>query len=125
MLFQNLGLSTLIFTAGTLLGAQMRAAEEATPKITIKDVMEQGMKGGLLKKVAAGGATAEESQQLVSLLTALSENKPPRGDAADWDKRTGELLTAARAAADGTPEAGPRLQAAAKCGACHREHKGI
>ena len=123
MLFQNLGLSALIFTAGTLLGAQMRAAEEVATKFTIKEVMEQGMKGGLLKKVAAGGATADESQQLVSLLAALSANKPPRGDAADWDKRTAALVTAAKAAAEGDAEGGAQLTMAAHCGACHREHK--
>src|SRR5438128_1648582 len=68
------------------------AGEKKEPKHTIKEVMKIAHKGGLMKKVAAGKASPEETKQLAELYKSLSENKPPKGELADWKNRTVKLL---------------------------------
>jgi surface antigen len=89
----------------------------AGDKITIKDVMQKAMKGGLCGKVASGKASDEEKKQLVELFTALAAAKCPKGDADDWKTRTTALLDAAK----GTD--GKALKKAADCKGCHSTHK--
>ena len=93
-------------------------AQEAA-KYSIKDVMQKAHKGGLMKKVADGKATAEEKKQLVEYYEALAANKPPKGDEASWKEKTAELLAAAKDAAAGNLD---KLKAI-NCGACHKAHK--
>ncbi|GIW80390.1 MAG: hypothetical protein KatS3mg105_2197 [Gemmatales bacterium] len=101
-----------------------QAAQESKPKYTIKEVMKIAMKGGLCKKVAGGSASKEEKEQLVALFTALTQNKPPKGDEKAWKKRTEALLKAAKAALEGDAKAGKALQKNANCGSCHKMFKG-
>ncbi len=91
--------------------------DDAKPKHSIKNVMKQGMKKGLHKKVIGGTANAEEKKLFIEMLTALAANKPPRGDADSWKAKTNALLKAAQ---DGD---GPALKKAASCAACHKVHK--
>ena len=77
----------------------------------------------LLKKVATGAATDAEKAELVKLYQALAALRPPRGDAASWEEKTKALLAAARAAAEGKPEAAGELNRVANCAACHDAHK--
>jgi hypothetical protein len=100
------------------------AAFKAEPKYAIKDVMKEAMKGGLCKKVADGKADEAEKKKLVDLFTALSENKPPKGDAADWKTRTEALVKAAKACAAGDKDGPAALKKAANCKGCHDLHKG-
>jgi len=100
-----------------------RAADDAEPKYTIKEVMKLAHKDGLMKKVASGDGTKEDAEKLLELYTALGENKPPKGDAADWKERTDALIQAAQDAVDGKEGAGAELQKAANCAACHKAHK--
>ena len=70
------------FVAGAVVLQSIAWAQDAEapkPKHTIKEVMEQAHKGGLLNKVAAGEATADEKTLLLDLYVSLSENDPPRG----------------------------------------------
>lgn len=101
------------------------ADDDAEPKYKIKDVMNKAMKGGnsLIKKVAGGKASDAEKKELYDLLVALGKNKPPKGDAKSWEKLTGALAKAGKAAVDGDPKAGEMLTAASKCGACHTPHR--
>src|SRR5581483_6251475 len=93
-------------------------------KYKSSEVMQKAMKGGLCGKVAGGKASDEEKKQLVELFTALSQNTPPKGEAASWKEKTGALVAAAKAAAAGDAKAGAALKSAANCAACHKAHKG-
>ncbi len=106
--------------------AMTRAADddEDKPKYTIKETMKTCMKGGLCKKVAGGKASDEEEKQLVEHFTSLGKNKPPKGEAESWKKKTGALLKAAQGVAAGDDGAEAALKKAANCGACHKAHKG-
>lgn len=99
------------------------AADDDGPKYTTKDVMKKAMKGPLLKKVAGGGASDAEKKELYDMLVALSKNEPKKGDQESWDKLTGALVKAAKAAVDGDADAGAALKKAGNCGACHKKHK--
>jgi len=96
------------------------------PKYSIKDVMQKAHKGGLMKKVSEGKATAEEKKQLVEFYEALAANKPPKGDEADWKTRTSAIVAAARLAAEGDEAGAKKLTelVGTKCGDCHTAHKG-
>lgn len=93
-------------------------------KATIKEVMKIAMKGGLCGKVAKGEATEEEKKKLAGLFAALHENKPPKGDAASWEKKTKALVDAANDILAGKADGADKLKAAAKCADCHEVHKG-
>ena len=100
------------------------AQEAAKPKHTIKEVMKTAHKGGLMKKVAKGEASADEKKQLVELYESLAANKPPKGDDASWKEKTAALIAAAKDCAAGKDGAGEALTRAANCMACHSVHKG-
>ena len=115
-------LSVLVLVALTAYG--LRAEDkEAAPKFNCKEIMKAGFKDGLCKKVADGKATDEEVDQLVVLVTALAENKPPRGDAASWKAKTDALVAAAKACVAGEKDSSELLTKAMNCAACHKEHK--
>ncbi|MGD9722969.1 MAG: hypothetical protein AB7O59_21350 [Pirellulales bacterium] len=100
-----------------------RAADDAQPKYTIKQVMTMAHKEGLLKKVTSGQGSPADAEKLLELYQALAENKPPKGELASWKEKTDALVAAAQAVVDGKEGAGPKLQKAANCAACHKEHK--
>jgi surface antigen len=109
---------TLVFTGLVLGVAGLGLAREEKTDYTIKQVMKEAMKGGLLNKVATGEGEKEDSDKLVALLKALASDKPPKGDPDSWKEKTSALLKAAK---DGD---GKALKKAADCKACHAEHKG-
>ena len=129
-----LGMSALVTVAVCIVASQVSrvgraqegGAEEAKPKHTIKAVMEAVHKGdaALIRKVIAGDASAEEKLTLLDHYISLAENKPPKGEAASWEEKTKALIAAAQDVVDGKQGAGPRLQQAANCMACHSAHKG-
>ena len=92
-------------------------------KFTIKEVMKEAHKDGLLKKVASGKADDDERKHLAELYKALSQNTPPKGDADDWKMKTTVLVDASSKAAKGDEKAATALLKLANCGACHKEHK--
>ncbi len=108
------GMMTLVL-AGLMLGVAGlgMAREEEKPKYTIKQVMKEAMKGGLLKKVASGEGDKEDSAKLVELFTALADDKPSKGDLDTWKEKTTALLKATKAGD------GKAMQKAANCKACH------
>jgi hypothetical protein len=99
-----------------------RAGDNKEPKYTIKDVMKKAHKDGLLKKILSGKAEDDERKELLVLYVALSQNKPPRGDADDWKERTGNIVKAAKAA-QADAKAGKGLAKVTNCAACHKLHK--
>ena len=103
--------------------------DDSKPKLTIKKVMGQAFKGKdpLVKKVAGGGASAEEAKKLHEMLVALSKNESPRadeeGNKESWKKMTAALVKASKGVVDGDEGAGEALSKAANCAACHKAHK--
>ena len=112
-------LATAILTLG-LVGT---AGADSKPKYTIKQIMKDGLKGGLAKKVIEGKATSHEKIQLLDYTIALYETKPKKGDPVGWTKLTGDFVAAAaKVAID--PKAGTAaLGKAVNCKACHNKHK--
>ena len=104
-------------------GALRVMAEDAEEEVTIKDVMKAAMKDGLCKKVAKGEGDQADAEKLLELFTALSKQKPPKGDAESWKEKCDALVAAAKACAEGKEGAGAKLGAAANCKACHGAHK--
>ena len=98
-----------------------QAGEKA--KYTIKEVMKEAHKDGLLKKVASGNASETDKKHLAELYKALSQNTPPKGDAEDWKTRTVAMVKAADLAVMGDEKAAKSLQKLVNCAGCHKEHK--
>jgi len=103
-------------------------AEEAKPKHEIKQVMRgahvapEGAKS-LRDRVLAGEASQEEKHQLLDFYISLAENKPPRGELADFQKKTRAVVLAAAKIVVGREGAANELRKATTCGACHQDHK--
>jgi len=103
--------------------AVMTVAQEK-PKYTTKEVMQKAHKGGLMKKVSEGKATADEKKQLLEFYEALAANKPQKGDEAEWKVKTDAIVAAARAAANGDEAAAKKIADTVKCMECHSAHRG-
>lgn len=99
------------------------ADEGKKPRSTIKEVMGEAHKGGLLKKVTEGGASKADKEKLLAFYVSLYENKAPQGDAASWTTKTGALLAAAAKVVLEDKDGVADLKAASNCKACHDQHK--
>lgn len=123
MTFRTRILATSIVTAIVAVSLFSTVSAQSKPKYTIKQIMKDGLKGGLAKKVVSGKATEKEKIQLLDYVIALYETKPKKGDPASWTKLTGNLVAAAaKVAID--PKAGTEaLGKAVDCKACHNKHK--
>lgn len=120
-------LISLLAVVGAVCGTMVALAadtDDGKPKYTIKDVMAEAHKGKLVNKVQEGAATDEEKEKLVALYIALWENKPPKGDQASWNEKSGALVVASAKALLGEEGAADALKSAANCAACHGSHKG-
>jgi hypothetical protein len=117
------GVATAALFAFAVLGVV--GAEEEKPKYTIKQVMGKahGEEDGLLDVVLEGKATAAQKKELVELYTALSKNKPPKGEAKSWKEKTDALVGGATAVADDKDGGLKKLKAAADCKGCHTAHR--
>lgn len=115
------GLACLVAVA--FIGLPAFAADDDKPKYKTKEVMKEAFKGPLLKKVAAGDASEEDTKKLYDMLVALSKNEAPKGDAESWKELTGALVKAGKAAVDGEADAGAMLKKSSNCKACHSKHK--
>ena len=94
--------------------------------VTIKEVMKKAHTGKpkLCEKVATGKASKEEKQELLDLYTALSKDKPPKGEEDSWKEKTGALVAAAKACVADDKDGPDKLKKAVNCKACHEAHKG-
>ena len=93
----------------------MKSAHKNPPKGT-----------GLLKNVATGKASAEETKELLELYKFMAKLKPPAGEADAWTERTGLLVGAVETIIKGEnqEEGKQQLRKASDCKACHDAHKG-
>ena len=88
---------------------------------TIASVMKlcnKALKGTpkLAEKVADGSASDEETKKVVDSYKTLKGAKPPKGEAATWDKRIDALDKKEAGAA-------AKFKEANACKACHTDHK--
>ncbi|MEZ6093590.1 MAG: hypothetical protein R3C03_05035 [Pirellulaceae bacterium] len=97
-------------------------AKKEDPK-SIEDIMKEGMKGGLSKKVASGEATDEEKLQMLSLLVDLVENDAPKGDEMEWKMMAGTAMMNAAKVVLGRDGAEESFKASIDCKACHDKFK--
>ncbi|RUL87816.1 hypothetical protein [Tautonia sociabilis] len=98
-------------------------AAQEEPKYTIKQVMKEANKGGLLKKVVSGQASAEEKEHLLELYKEMALNTEPKGSHDEWEKRTQAIVEAAQGVVDGKEGAAEALLKANNCKACHSVHR--
>jgi len=119
--FKLFGLAALV--VALVLGTSVGAFTKADPKYTIKEVMKAAHKDGLLKKVTGGTADATEKKTLLELYTALSENKPSKGDEKVWKEKTAAIVEAAKAVVDDKKDAGKNLAKTVNCKGCHEVFK--
>jgi hypothetical protein len=127
MQFRNrLGVLAAVGAMGaSLLAGHLYAADKGGA-LTVSDVMKRAFKGkekSTFAQITAGKGTAEQKKQLVEYCEALAAAKPEKGDQADWNKRTGDMLAAAKKVAGGDDKALTTLKNAANCKGCHDLHK--
>lgn len=77
----------------------------------------------LAEKVADGSASDEETKKVVDSYKTLKGTKPPKGEAATWDKRIDALLAAVDALDKKEAGAAAKFKEANACKACHTDHK--
>ena len=111
-------LLTAFVVSGFIVGTALAfTAQDAKPKHAIKEVMGEAHKSKLVNKVQDGNASKEEKEKLLGLYISLYENKPPKGDQASWNEKTGALVVAGAKVVLGQEGATDSLKNAANCGA--------
>ena len=90
---------------------------------SIKEVMEQAMKGGLMRKVMGGNASIEEKMQVLDLFISLSESEAPKGDEEEWNEWTQKILTTYAKVLVDREDAGAALRTVTNCKSCHDKYK--
>jgi hypothetical protein len=114
----------LMLTATAIVFSPLAATNQAAePKHSIKDVMQNGHRMGLLRKVLDGQASAEEKSTLLDYYVSLTESAPPRGSAEEWTAKTNAVVVAAAKVVTGREGATDALRAATNCMACHSVHR--
>src|SRR5262245_51626302 len=110
---RRLAMAVMIGLALTAMVALSNAQDKA--KYSIAEIMEKCNKSGLCGKVAGGKASADEVKMLVEYYESLPLNKPPKGDAAEWKKKTEDIVKLAKDVQKGEKGAGEKLKAALNC----------
>ena len=121
----RVSLAVVTFVACAFVFGVAFSADDAKvkPKHSIKDVMQNAHKGGLLKKVLDGQASREEKLTLLDHYISLVENKPPKGEMDSWHEFAGKAALASAKVLVGRKGAVDELKTASNCAACHKVHK--
>ena len=106
-----------VLSLGLAVALLIGTAVAQRPQHSVKEVMKQGMKSGLLRTVISGQATAAQRQQMIALLESLVRSQPRKGSVSHWRERTVKMYQAAQAGDYTT------LKEASRCLTCHKEHK--
>lgn len=104
-------------------GQQATPQDEPAAKRSIKEVMENAHKAGLLKKVLEGEASQAEKMNLLDHYVSLTEAQPPQGSPEGWAEKTNAVVVAAAKVAVGRDDGTELLRRVTNCAACHKEHK--
>lgn len=113
----------LLAIASVSVAGLLQADPPGEAKHSIKEVMAKAHKGKLLNKVLDGQATAEDKMVLLDHYISLRQNKPPKGEQAEWERRTDRIVLAAAKMAVGREGVAKELRAATNCSACHSTHR--
>jgi hypothetical protein len=124
-------MGALLLAQTVILGCRQQPAAIVTqaagdqPKFTISEVMNKahGRKSNLARKLILGQITDQEKVKLIEYYEALGRAIPPKGSATDWQKRTSNLLAAAKAALHGGPPEKAKFREAVDCKSCHDAHR--
>jgi len=117
-------LCSVALLAGALMTTMLVRAEDEKAKYTIEEVMKKVHgKTNLAKKLMMGRLSDDDKTTLIEYYEALPKNKPPKGSADDWKKRTDNLVTTAKAAISGGPAEKASFRKAVDCKSCHDAHK--
>ena len=121
-------LATLVFAAVFValnVGFAWNNDDDDKPKYTNKQVMAKVFKGpkALKTKITKGTATEKEKKEALAYLEAMAKNKPKKGDAESWKKKTEALIKACKDVVAGKEGAVKAFNAAANCKSCHNLHK--
>jgi hypothetical protein len=103
--------------------AQDAGQGQAEEKVTIKQVMKEAHKDGLLAKVLKEEATPEEKLKLLDLYVSMAEAKPPQGDEKVWTERTADIVLKVARVVVEREGAAADLKKSTDCAACHKEFK--
>lgn len=104
-------------------GQQQAEDSEPAVKYSIKDVMQNAHKAGLLKKVLDGEASQADKLALLDHYVSLTESKPPQGSPEGWEAKSNAVVVAAAKVAVGRDDGMELLKGATNCAACHKEHR--
>jgi cytochrome c556 len=101
------------------------SAQDEKPKYTISQVMKvvHHQTKGLLGKVIKGTADDADKKKMLEMYESLAKSKPPAGEIKNWEKRTGDLVSAARLVVNGDPAGIGALKKAVNCKTCHDTFK--
>jgi cytochrome c556 len=129
------GVLALAVIVSTAVQADDKDKKDEVPPI--KEIMKKAhAKGGLRFEVAKAvkdkdwETAAKDVKEWEKLGEALAKNKPPKGDAEDWKKRTTTYnktmttLSEAVTAKDAKKANGALGKINSMCGGCHKEHRG-
>lgn len=97
--------------------------DDDEPKYEIGQVMKDGMKGGLLRKVASGQANEEETKMMMEMVASLKHYEPTKGSEESWKEKSEALEKALKGFIEGEDGAAAALRMASNCMACHQAHK--
>lgn len=112
-----------MFSLSTSVVSAWGQDDEEKPKYTMKVIMMEGMKGGLLKKVASGEASEEETKKMTEMVKAMEKYEVTKGTEEEWKKSVEALSKALKATVAGEEGGADALKKASNCAACHKVHK--
>ena len=133
--FARMAVLAVALGSFTVLGVQ--AADDSTPDI--ETVMKKVNSGKGLQKALVGDlkaanvdwdAATKKSKEMLTLISALGKNSPPKGDKASWEKHTKDYVANAKALNEACEKKNKSGAEAAlgkmgkSCKACHDSHKG-
>ncbi len=91
--------------------------------VEIKDVMQEVMKGGLLRKAMKDDASLEDRMRVLDMFVSLSESEALKGDADEWNAATSDVLTSYAKFLVGREGGAEAVKAATNCKSCHDRFK--
>ncbi len=129
----NLKLTAAAVAAGLCISLGMaRAAEEAKPPKTIKEIMkiahkdkDKESKKTMVEIASEGKASEKQLKALVDYYKTMTDLKPKKGEESSWKEKSAALLKATEALAKEPTkkEAIADFKKANNCKACHTPHK--
>lgn len=115
------------FLVITLVGLSLSTSFAAGNKV-ISEAMKKYHKGPegtepVAKKISNGTASSQEIADLLKAYQQIAKEDPPKGDKADWEKKTGAVIDALTLIEKKDPKGLTAYKLSINCKACHTEHR--